>query len=127
MFRNAVRHCTKGRQHVLAAKSSNNSSIKFRSTSASAIRAFSTTSTSNWTTTNTNTNKNVTDHQKRNVSHVGTSHPTMSAGTKVNVKGGEVPFKKLLAANRGEIATRISRGAAELGIQTVGIYSHEGE
>ena len=49
----------------------------------------------------------------------------MSAGTKVNVKEN-VPFKKLLAANRGEIATRISRGAAELGISTVGIYSHEG-
>lgn len=37
------------------------------------------------------------------------------------------PFTKLLAANRGEIATRITRAAAELGIQTAGIYSHEGE
>ena len=37
------------------------------------------------------------------------------------------PFTKLLAANRGEIATRICRGAAELGIQTAGIYSHEGK
>ena len=37
------------------------------------------------------------------------------------------PFTKLLAANRGEIATRICRAAAELGIQTAGIYSHEGE
>ena len=36
------------------------------------------------------------------------------------------PFKKVLAANRGEIATRINRAAAELGIQTAGIYSHEG-
>jgi pyruvate carboxylase len=36
------------------------------------------------------------------------------------------PFKKLMAGNRGEIATRICRAAAELGIQTVGIYSHEG-
>lgn len=36
------------------------------------------------------------------------------------------PFTKLLAANRGEIATRICRAAAELGIQTAGIYSHEG-
>ena len=36
------------------------------------------------------------------------------------------PFGKLLAANRGEIACRIMRGAAELGIQTAGIYSHEG-
>lgn len=37
------------------------------------------------------------------------------------------PFTKLLAANRGEIATRITRAAAELGIQTAGIYSHEGK
>jgi hypothetical protein len=37
------------------------------------------------------------------------------------------PFKKILAANRGEIATRINRAAAELGIQTAGIYSFEGK
>jgi hypothetical protein len=36
------------------------------------------------------------------------------------------PFKKILAANRGEIATRINR-AAELGVLTAGIYSYEGE
>jgi Biotin carboxylase, N-terminal domain len=36
------------------------------------------------------------------------------------------PFQKLLAANRGEIATRICRAASELGIVTAGIYSHEG-
>jgi hypothetical protein len=37
------------------------------------------------------------------------------------------PFKKILAANRGEIATRINRAAAELGILTAGIYSFEGK
>jgi len=31
-----------------------------------------------------------------------------------------------MAANRGEIATRITRAASELGIETVGIYAHEG-
>lgn len=36
------------------------------------------------------------------------------------------PFFKLLAANRGEIATRINRAASELGVSTAGIYSHEG-
>lgn len=36
------------------------------------------------------------------------------------------PFTKILAANRGEIATRINRAASELGIATAGIYSHEG-
>mmetsp|Transcript_20320 Transcript_20320/g.43985 ORF Transcript_20320/g.43985 Transcript_20320/m.43985 type:complete len:1262 (-) Transcript_20320:124-3909(-) len=35
------------------------------------------------------------------------------------------PFDKLLAANRGEIATRILRAATELGIPSAGIYSHE--
>ncbi len=37
------------------------------------------------------------------------------------------PFKKLLAANRGEIATRIMRASSELGIDSAGIYSHEGK
>jgi pyruvate carboxylase len=36
------------------------------------------------------------------------------------------PFKKILAANRGEIATRINRAGAELGAITAGIYSYEG-
>ncbi len=35
------------------------------------------------------------------------------------------PIKKLLAANRSEIATRVFRSAHELGIRTVAIYSHE--
>jgi hypothetical protein len=34
-------------------------------------------------------------------------------------------FRKLLVANRGEIAIRIFRSAHELGIRTVAIYSHE--
>ena len=34
-------------------------------------------------------------------------------------------IKKLLVANRGEIAIRIFRAAAELNINTVAIYSNE--
>jgi pyruvate carboxylase len=46
---------------------------------------------------------------------------------KRSVNVSEQPFQKLMAANRGEIATRINRAASELGISTVGIYSLEGE
>ncbi len=35
------------------------------------------------------------------------------------------PFKKLLVANRSEIATRVFRAATELGIRTVAIYARE--
>ena len=37
----------------------------------------------------------------------------------------EPPFEKVMAANRGEIATRILRAGSELGMQTVAIFSHE--
>src|SRR5436190_6217417 len=35
------------------------------------------------------------------------------------------PFRKLLAANRSEIAIRIFRAATELGLRTVSIYAQE--
>src|ERR1700675_5091650 len=35
------------------------------------------------------------------------------------------PIHTLLVANRSEIAIRVMRAAAELGIRTVGIFSHE--
>ncbi|MFM7929553.1 MAG: biotin carboxylase N-terminal domain-containing protein, partial [Pirellula sp.] len=36
-----------------------------------------------------------------------------------------LPIRRILAANRSEIAIRIFRSAHELGIRTVAIYSHE--
>src|SRR5207244_859116 len=36
-----------------------------------------------------------------------------------------VPIKRLLVANRSEIAIRVFRTAHELGIRTIAIYSHE--
>ena len=36
-------------------------------------------------------------------------------------------MKKLLVANRGEIAIRLMRAASELGMQTVGIFAKEDE
>ena len=106
MFRNVVRQ---------AVKRAGRRAVRPR-TSRFAPRAFST------TTPLASSSSNVAAEQKR--VHVGTNHPSMNVARGVTVT--EPPFQKLLAANRGEIATRISRGASELGIQTVGIYSHEG-
>ena len=58
-------------------------------------------------------------------SNVKTNHPSMAPRKSVSVS--DLPFRKVMAANRGEIATRINRAASELGISTVGIYSLEGE
>jgi pyruvate carboxylase len=41
------------------------------------------------------------------------------------MKNTTKPIRKLLAANRSEIAIRIFRAATELGLRTVGIYSQE--
>ena len=37
----------------------------------------------------------------------------------------KIEVKKILVANRGEIAIRILRASAELAIRTVSVYTHE--
>jgi pyruvate carboxylase len=46
----------------------------------------------------------------------------MSCGPEMNTKA---PFKKVMAANRAEIAVRIMRAATELNMETVAIYGYE--
>jgi hypothetical protein len=126
MFRAAVtvRQAMKGhachRPTTLLGSSKNggkkNSIFQTSSSSSSAIRVISTTATC-W-------NPSTTNHHQQRQYNVNTNHPSMAP--KPSVQKSEPPFQKLMAANRGEIATRINRGASELGIQTVGIYSHEG-
>jgi pyruvate carboxylase len=57
------------------------------------------------------------------VSHFHSTSASWKSGKAISVD--KPPFTKLLAANRGEIATRIVRAASELGISTAGIYAHE--
>src|SRR5205085_3837033 len=45
--------------------------------------------------------------------------------TPANLSPTTRSFRKLLAANRSEIAIRVFRSAHELGIRTVAIYAHE--
>lgn len=81
------------------------------------MRALST--TASWTTKNKSV---ISTIQPKRAYNAASLNPSMTSGS---VTVAEPPFKKLMAGNRGEIATRICRGAAELGIETVAIYSQE--
>jgi len=49
----------------------------------------------------------------------------MSSPAKTNKSAKIKPFKRLLVANRSEIAIRIMRAASELGIRTVAVFAQE--
>jgi hypothetical protein len=40
-------------------------------------------------------------------------------------ESGKIMFKRLLIANRGEIAIRIVRAAADLGVESVAVYTDD--
>lgn len=60
----------------------------------------------------------------RNVRSGGRNLPPMRVRYFSSV-GPDLPLKKLMAANRGEIAVRILRAGHELNMRTASIYSYE--
>jgi len=59
------------------------------------------------------------------VSPVAASAKPRSFATQRRPNGLQLPFSKVLIANRGEIAVRIARACQEEGLATVGIYAEE--
>jgi len=52
--------------------------------------------------------------------------PKTPADTAFRISGPAIrPIRKLMVANRSEIAIRVMRAATELGLKTVGIYAQE--
>lgn len=84
-----------------------------------AIRSLSTTITTSWNQSpHSTTGKSTATHRNKSTTAKCIMGDAISFPNR--------PFTKIMAANRGEIATRIMRAGTELGCGTVGIYSHEG-
>ena len=118
------RQLSRGGQSTLASRrllqQQHHSTIGISST---AIKSLSTLSTSSWNNQLTTT---LPTTQLRSINSTSTNLSSKQCSMGDNKSFPNRPFTKLMAANRGEIATRIMRAGTELGCNTVGIYSNEG-
>ena len=96
----------------------------FRLVSTTAIRSLVTKASSSYSSTTAKAPASLSTSCTENNTVRGLSSTGCTPGD--NKSFPARPFDKLMAANRGEIATRIMRAGSELGSSTVGIYSHEG-
>lgn len=67
----------------------------------------------------------VTPEMPTSVSQESSSHRELFVAALPPVKDGTTRVRKLLVANRGEIACRIISTCKELGIATVALYTQE--
>src|SRR5204863_2621764 len=56
---------------------------------------------------------------------LSSAHGTREDGTAPRLTMAILPFKRVMCANRGEIAVRVFRASTELGFRTVAIFSEE--
>ena len=114
-------HCSSSIRGAVFRRSSAQASRTSGRSFSTAIAAASSSAASSWSHGN---HQGV--HARDLKGHPLLTMRALSAAAQEPYAAEEPPFKKIMAANRGEIATRIMRAGSELSIPTVGIYSHEG-